>query len=233
MWTLPHASWMLNQGVFSPGFTGAQQDLALSGAQKLGYALCVSNAVLADASVSTPLSVSVALRNMGVAPFYYDWPVQLGALNGSNMLVNTWATPWKLSSLPPAATNTVWSCIQTNHGLGVGQVQLVLRVNNPLPNGVPFRFVNDAQDADFPGWLTLGRVSIVSDTARPRLSANLSLPGFTLQVTNVPPGAWTVQHSFDLVHWTSLLSTNTSAWEWTITDTISSLGRFYRVVGSP
>src|ERR1035441_10324657 len=127
-----HASWMLNQGVFSPGFTGAQKDLAIAGAQRMGYALCISNTVLVDASISTPLNVSVGLRNMGVAPFYYDWPVQLGALNSSNTLVNTWATTWKLSSLSPSATNTVWSCVQTNHGLGVGQYKLVLCVINPL-----------------------------------------------------------------------------------------------------
>src|ERR1035441_4345090 len=30
-----HASWMLNQGVFSPGFTGAQKDFALAGAQRI------------------------------------------------------------------------------------------------------------------------------------------------------------------------------------------------------
>jgi hypothetical protein len=199
----------------------------------LGYTLCVSNALLVDASVSVPLNVSVGLGNMGVAPFYYDWPVQLGALNTNNGLVTTWTTSWKLSSLLPAATNAVWSFSQTNHGLGAGTYKILLRVQNPLPNGVPFRFANDAQDADLPGWLTLGQVSIGSAPARPSVSGTLSLFGFALQVSNASPGAWTVQHSSDSANWTPLLSTNTSTWEWGVTDAISSLGRFYRVVGSP
>ena len=33
---LTHASWMINQGVFSPGFTGAQKSLALAGARSWG-----------------------------------------------------------------------------------------------------------------------------------------------------------------------------------------------------
>jgi hypothetical protein len=230
---LTHASWMLNHGAFSPGFTGAQKDLALAGARRLGYTLCVSNALLVDASISVPLNVSVGLGNIGVAPFYYDWPVQLGALNSSNTLANSWATTWKLSSLLPAATNTVWSFSQTNHGLGAGTYKILLRVQNPLPNGVSFRFANDAQDADLPGWLTLGRVSVAAAPTRPGLSGDLLLSGFTLHVSNAVPGAWTVQHSSDFASWTPLLSTNTSVWEWSVTDVISSLGRFYRVVGSP
>ena len=142
-------------------------------------------------------------------------------------------TTWKLSSLSPSATNTVWSYVQTNHGLGVGQYKLVLRVINPLPNGRPFRFANAAQDADILGWLTLGQVSIVSAPARPSLSGNLSLSGFSLQVSHAAPGAWAVQCSLDCVVWTPLLSTNTSTSEWNVTDAISSSRRFYRVVGSP
>jgi Domain of unknown function (DUF4832) len=230
---LAHASWMLNQGVFSPGFTGAPKDLALDGAGRLGYTLCVSNAVLTDTSVSMPLNVRVELGNMGVAPFYYDWPVQLGALNTSNTLANSWVTTWKLSSLLPAPTNTVWCFSQTNHGLGAGTYKILLRVQNPLPNGVPFRFANAAQDADRPGWLTLGQVSVEAPAARPGLSGDLLSSGFTLRVSNAAPGAWTVQHSLNLAGWTPLLSTNTSTWEWSFTDAISSPGRFYRVVGSP
>jgi hypothetical protein len=230
---LTHASWMLNQGVFSPGFTGAQQALALAGAQRLGYTLCVSNAVLLDAFVSTALAVSVGLRNVGVAPFYYDWPVQLGALDGSHALAHTWTTAWKLSSLLPSATNTVWSWVQTDHGLGVGQYTLLMRVTNPLSNGVPFRFANAAQDADLPGWLTLGQVSIVADPARPTLAGICSPSAFTLQVSNAALGAWTVQRSTDLRLWTSFLSTNTSAPDWSVTDAIPSSRKFYRLITSP
>ena len=229
---LTHASWMLNHGAFSPGFTGVQKALALAGSTRLGYELYVSNAILVDASVSGPLSVSVQVWNTGVAPFYYDWPVQLGALNSSNALLETWTTAWKLSSLLPAATNTLWAWSQAGHGLGAGQYRLLLRVQNPLSNGIPFRFANDAQDVDLPGWLTLGQVSILSSPVKPSLRGSRSPSGFDLNVSNAAPGTWTVEETADLQHWTPLLSTNTSTFEWSVTDEAPASERFYRVVGS-
>jgi hypothetical protein len=230
---LTHASWMLNHGLFSPGLTGAQRDAALAGAQRLGYSFCVSNAVLMDACTNTPLQVSVALRNLGIAPFYYDWTVQLGALNRNNEFVGAWPTTWKLSFLLPAETNTVWSCAITNHGLGVGQYRLALRVINPWPTGLPLRFANIAQDADVSGWLTLGQVSILPTPARPSLSGAASSSVFSLQVSNAAPGNWTVECSPDCQNWAQLLSTNTISSEWSVTDALRFSRRFYRVVGSP
>jgi hypothetical protein len=167
-----------------------------------------------------------------VAPFYYDWPVQLGALNSSNALLETWTTAWKLSSLLPAATNTLWAWSQASHGLGAGQYRLLLRVQNPLSNSIPFRFANDAQDMDLPGWLTLGQVSILSSPVKPALRGSRSPSGFDLNVSNAAPGTWTVEETADLQHWTPLLSTNTSTFEWSVTDEAPASERFYRVVGS-
>ena len=230
---LTHASWMLDHGVFSPGLTGAQRDAAMAGAQRLGYCLCVSNAVLVDAWTNSPLPVSLGLRNLGVAPFYYDWTVQLGALNGSNEFVGTWATTWKLSSLLPAPTNTVWTGSITNHGLGVGQYKLVLRVMNPFSAGLPLLFANKEQDADVPGWLTLGQVSVLPSSSRPNLSGTTSPSSFTVQVSDAGPGNWTVECSPDCQDWAPVFSTNTTVSEWSFTDALNFSRRFYRVVGSP
>jgi len=230
---LTHASWLLNHGAFSPGLSPKAKELALSAVSKLGYVVCVSNALLADASVSGPLNISVGLANVGVAPFYYDWPVQLAAVNGDGFLVNTWITPWKLSSVPPGATNSVWSFSIVNHGLSAGSYKILLRVQNPLPNGLPFRFANATQDADQFGWLTLGQVAIVADGARPVLSGDLVLSGFILHVSHAAPGSWTVEHSPDFVSWARAVSTNTSTWEWSVSNPVSTLRRFYRVVESP
>jgi hypothetical protein len=227
---LTHASWMLNQGAFSPGLTGDPKMLALAGSARLGYELYVSNAVLVDASVSGPLQVSVELRNIGVAPFYYNWPVQLGALNSNNKLAKTWNTNWKLSSLLPADTNTLWTWNPAAHGLEAGQYTVLLRVQNPLTNGVPFRFANDAQDAHAPGWLTLGQVTIVAGPARPSLRGSLSVSGFDLMVLNAAPGLWTLEDTTNLTHWTPIFSTNTTTPDWSVTDEASASARFYRVV---
>jgi len=226
-----HASWMLNHGAFSPGFTGNQRTLALAGSARLGYELYVTNAILVDASVSGSLRVDLQLQNTGVAPFYYDWPVQLGARNSSNVLVKTWTTTWKLSPLLPTATNTLWTWSQAGHGLQAGLHTLLLRVQNPLTNGVPFRFANVAQDADISGWLTLGQVQIVPTPARPTLRGSLSGSVFILTVSNAAPGLWwTVEATTNLTSWTPLLSTNSTTLDWTVTDGASASVRFYRVV---
>ena len=229
---LTHASWMLNQGAFTPGFTGSQQSLAQAGSSMLGYELYISNASLGDTSVSQPLNVTLQVQNTGVAPFYYDWPVQLGALSSSNTLEKTWTTTWKLSSLLPVTTNAIFSWVQTNHGLVAGQYKAMLRVQNPLPGGVPLRFANQTQDADMPGWLTLGQVSITSNPPKLSLSGNRSASSLDLHVSQAVPGAWTVEHTSDFVTWSLLTSTNTSTSEWSVTDAISLPARFYRVVGS-
>ena len=230
---LTHASWMLNQGVFDPGFIGAQDALALAGARQLGYEIYVTNAAIANACVSGPLNVSVQILNTGVAPFYYDWPVELGALNSSHALAQTWSTTWKLSSLLPATSNTVWFFAQTKHGLTAGQYKCVLRAQNPLTNGVPFRFANAAQDADLAGWLTLGQFSVVTAATQPTLSGKCSVSGFELTVSNAAPGNWTVENTFNFAAWNPVLNTNTSTTAWSVTDVVASQAQFYRVVSQP
>jgi hypothetical protein len=225
-----HASWMLNHRAFSPGYTAAQKARAVAGAAQLGYELYVNDATLVDASVSGPLLLELKLRNRGVAPFYYDWPVQLGARNSNNVLVKTWTTSWKLSSLHPATENTLWTWTQAGHGLQVGAYRILLRVQNPLANGVPFRFANATQDADLPGWLTLGQLQVVANPGSPSLRGSLSGSAFNLTVSNSALGLWIVETTTNLTGWTPLLSTNTTTPDWSVTDAVTASARFYRVV---
>jgi Domain of unknown function (DUF4832) len=225
-----HASWMLNQYVFDPGFSGTQQALALAGAHQMGYELYVSNAIVVDPSGAGPLTVTVVILNTGVAPFYYDWPVQLAVLNGSNEVVKVWTTPWKLSSLFPG-TNTILTYAQTNPGLPAGQYKLLMGVQNPMANGIPLRFADLAQDADLVGWLTLGQFSVLP--APPTLSGSLVPSGIFLQVAGAAPGMWAIEDTTNFLTWTSLLTTNTSMAQWNFTDEVLSPMRFYRVVSQP
>lgn len=229
---LTHASWMLNQEVFDPGFGGAELGRALAAAQQLGYEFYVTNSILEDARVSGPLNVSVGILNIGVAPFYYDWPVQLGVLNSSNKLVQAWTTGWRLSLLLPAA-NILWSYTQASHGLAVGQYTLVMGVPNPLTNGAPLQFADQAQGANLPGWLTLGQFSVLPDVPKPTLSGSYFPFGFDLQVNGAAPGIWTVEDSSNCTVWMPLLTTNTSTAQWSFIDGVVSPMRFYRVVTPP
>jgi 6-phosphogluconate dehydrogenase (decarboxylating) len=74
---------------------------------------------------------------------------------------------------------------------------------------------------------------VLPDVTQPTLSGSCSLPDFNLQVSNAAPGVWTVERTSDFVIWTPLLTTNTRTAEWNVTDEVSSLAQFYRVVGQP
>lgn len=224
-----HASWMLNHGAFAPGFSGAEKELALAGARRLGYELYVSRADLSAATETDPLSVALQIRNCGVAPFYYDWPVLIRALDHNGSARPTWTTKWKLPSLLPADTNTTWSVTVAEPALPAGTYTLLLGVPNPLANSVPLRFANDTQDADLAGWLTLGQVTVGPGPGQPVLQGLRSATGFELRVSGATPGLWNIEYTLDFVSWTFLTSTNSTTTEWTLTDQIPGPARFYRV----
>jgi hypothetical protein len=155
-----HASWMLNQGAYSSGLMEPEKTVALIGARRLGYEFYVSGAHVTAGNPTEPLNIQLQIRNTGVAPFYYNWPVQLRLLDNHRTTVCTWATAWKLSSLLPAETNTIWNDTRPHPGLAPGNYTLMLDVKNPLANGVPLRFANETQDADETGWLTIGKFKV-------------------------------------------------------------------------
>jgi hypothetical protein len=152
--TAIHASWLCNEGVFRGKIQGAVRERALRAAQRMGYELHIASAewTVTDGN----LAVSLTITNTGVAPFYYDWPVELAALDAGGGLAATWQTDWKLTGVQPDAPDTTWRVQADLQGLRAGAYRLLLRVPNPLPNGSPLRFANQTQDQHLPGWLTLG-----------------------------------------------------------------------------
>lgn len=149
-----HASWLCNEGVFRGQIQGAARERAIRAVQRMGYELYISRAAISVANGK--LDVAVTVTNTGVAPLYYDWPVELGALDDEGKLVATWRTDWKLTAIQPGEPATVWRFSTNTRALKRGTCQLLLRVPNPLPNGPPLRFANQTQDQHLPGWLTLG-----------------------------------------------------------------------------
>ncbi|MET7401614.1 DUF4832 domain-containing protein [Dactylosporangium sp. NPDC005572] len=148
-----HASWLLNQAAFDPGFTGDKYDRAVVASQALGYELTVTSAALARDRVS------VRVGNLGTAPFYYDWRTELAAVDGKGRVVRRWGTPWTLTGIQPGADPTQLTARIDTHGLRDGRYTIVMRVANPLPGGVPLRFANASQDVRS-GWLDLGTVTV-------------------------------------------------------------------------
>lgn len=154
-----HASWLCNEGVFRGKVQGAARERALEAARKLGYELHVSDAQIEWLRASAELSLTLAVTNTGVAPFYYDWPIELGVWSAAKKLTSLGRPDWRLSSVGSGEPAVVWKFRGKMPEADRGLHKVLLRVPNPLPKGAPLRFANETQDRDLPGWLTLGEVS--------------------------------------------------------------------------
>lgn len=153
-----HISWVRSGRAFQSNPSPARTR-ALLAAQKMGYELHVSQSTLELSATS--LSVEVTVTNRGVAPFYYDWPVELGLVSQAGILAARWpAQDWQLPTIQPDAPAMTWRTMRATSDLVGGEYRVVMCVANPLPNGKPLRFANETQDRDLPGWLTLGLVRL-------------------------------------------------------------------------
>ncbi len=150
-----HATWLMDSSI-ERELTAEQRERAIAGARRLGYEFYMVSAKLKMSATKRELSVLTTLRNFGVAPFYADWPVELGALDAHGEIVATWLPGWKLAGLLPGDADRSWEYQAETSRLATGNYHLLLRVPNPMPNGRPLRFANRAQDQHLPGWLTLG-----------------------------------------------------------------------------
>lgn len=162
-----HVTWLIAHDLFTVRSITPETPVyqaAVAGARRMGYEFYVSGVTLPDTTASTPLDVTLRVQNTGVAPFYYDWQVELGVLDGSGNLVAQFDPDWNLTTLLPAGTGETpyaeWSYRSDAHELETGIYTLVLRVINPLSGGIPLRFANATQDADLNGWLTLGTFAV-------------------------------------------------------------------------
>jgi hypothetical protein len=149
-----HASWLCNKGAFRGQLRGAARERALRAVQRMGYELHATHADIQTAP--RKLDVSLTVTNTGVAPFYYDWPVELAVVDAANHRIITWNPDWKLSEIVPGEPAIPWRFGGELPQRPSGTCRLLLRVVNPLTRGRAVRFANQSQDQDVPGWLTLG-----------------------------------------------------------------------------
>jgi hypothetical protein len=162
-----HASWLMYDRVYKSALPDeTASDNALRAHKMLGYTLYNSSIQLADSPASS-LQVNVKLQNKGVAPFYYNWPIEFGVLDAAGTWVKSLGTAdWNLKSVLPGDTDYAFS-FSADHNLPPGDYKLVMQVVNSLNGGKTLRFANTRQDADRDGWLTLSgfRVSASSTTS--------------------------------------------------------------------
>ncbi len=134
-----HPSWMLAHGAFVRQLGPAARERAARQSCMLGYELHVPDAVIEATATDQAVRVSATLRNTGVAPFYYDWPLELAVLDAGDRLVHQTRPDWSLANLLPGAPDRLWRHTIPGWTLGHGSHKLLVRAVNPLANGLPRR----------------------------------------------------------------------------------------------
>ncbi|WP_271749894.1 S-layer homology domain-containing protein [Cohnella sp. JJ-181] len=164
---LTHASWLITQGVFQTPLAPEPLARATEGSRRMGYEYYVPAAYLEAADGR--LKVGVEVENRGVAPFYYNWKVELAAQT-ENGIVKIWEPGWDLKEILPNTNgfdgNKLFEST-THPALSNGSYQILMRYVNPLEqinaDAKAFRFANAEQNDS--GWVTLGTVAVSGSAA--------------------------------------------------------------------
>lgn len=151
-----HVSWLMDTGMFREKPSAARRKRAEAEVRRMGYELHVS-AVTVEHTRQT-VWATVEVENRGNAPFYYDWPLELGLLDARGKVLQKTVGGGKLTGLLPGASARLWQERLEQVPEAKEARWLALRVPNPLENGLPLRFANETQDQHVPGWLTLARL---------------------------------------------------------------------------
>lgn len=161
-----HVSWLLNYTLLDQysNWSAAKQQRATTAARDMGYTLGVTEVSTAiDGSI---LTVESTITNLGAAPFYYDWPVNLLLFDAGGTPVKQATTVWSLRSvLPGNGPDTDFQATIDISSLPTGTYQLGLQVPNPMAGGKPLRFANQEQQDN--GTVLLSTVTIDSTTIDP------------------------------------------------------------------
>jgi hypothetical protein len=153
---LTHVSWLSYEQVFQANFPSDQRARAERAAQRMGYEFHLVSSQLQVREGR--LDARITVTNTGVAPFYYDWPIELAIQPASGPLQIKRQPEWHLTGIQPGEPATVWNgSLDLPTGV-TGPVRVLVRVPHPLPKGAPLRFANQEQDATVPGWVTVGTV---------------------------------------------------------------------------
>lgn len=154
-----HATWLLDTGMFREQASPERLQRATNQVRSMGYDFFVRRVKASVENLpnkASTLDLEIELQNDGVAPFYADWPTEIGLVDASG--------GWAIKSQPDGLSMT--GRLPGKHLLSarislknlVGKHTIVLRVVQPLPGGKPLRFANEEQGQTKKGWLTLGSV---------------------------------------------------------------------------
>jgi hypothetical protein len=124
----------------------------------LGYRFVLRTAEHAkEVTAGEPLQMTITLENVGVAPFYFDWPLGLYLLNDQQVVVSQLRLDIDIRSwLPGMHTNVVQAKMPAN--LNPGKYHISIAIEDPDTNEPGVMFANTGRDDK--GRYTLGEIVI-------------------------------------------------------------------------
>lgn len=154
-----HVSWLMNHQAYATGYEGETLDAALEAHASLGYDYVINEARIASTAAGT--EVGIRVTNRGVAPFYYDWPLEFALLNTEGDVLHSVHVDGDLPSILSGTDAEFTTTLPAGEGI------VAVRIPNAMAGGAPLKFANVEQDADREGWLTLGTVVVDEQTPGP------------------------------------------------------------------
>lgn len=148
-----HASWLICGKV--KDYTGSTLEEAKRVSKSMGYDLRVLTLSCGNSSSENALNVKAEIENIGIAPFYYDhrtWPVVIG-IKQDGAFIKEHITDWDLCDIESKGKVLFETNIK-DLSLKEGNVEICLKVKNPVKNGKILWFANKMQTDD--GWLYCG-----------------------------------------------------------------------------
>ncbi len=152
-----HATWLMDSGMFERKATPERLERAKLAVQQMGYEFHAKTVQLR--TKPGQLTIRLEIENRGVAPFYAKWPATYALASGTT-IAHTAKSTDHLQGLLPGAEPRVWAPTLTLPKLAAGNYQVLVSVPNPLAGANPVRFANRTQDADLPGFLSLGEITL-------------------------------------------------------------------------
>jgi hypothetical protein len=148
-----HVSWLMDTGMFRKQQSAARIANATKQVQKMGYEFHVQWFAREFSTNGEP-TLTVQVQNTGVAPFYYDWQVEL-AIVRDGKIVREIPVDWSINGLLPGEPSRQWSTTVPVPDAASKYDHFAIRVVNPLPSGKPLRFANEYHQPAPAGWLLL------------------------------------------------------------------------------
>ena len=150
-----HVTWLMDTGMFrKQSVTGERKKRAEEQVRKMGYEFYAPGVKFSVQNKT--VSVALEVENRGVAPFYYEWPVEFALLDEKGSVAKTFSSHESITGLLPGDPARVWQEKLDAGDVAAGKYTIGVRVVNPLPNGKALRFANQEQGEV---WLKLGSVS--------------------------------------------------------------------------